>query len=378
MVSSINEKKIKSSHEERSSGIELLRIIAMFFILAHHFILHNSVPITSVPMSPTRFILHFIFVGAGKVGVLIFFSISAWFLVDGSHSLRKNCRTIWILERTLLFYSIVISLIIKVIDPSEVIILKSFFPITLNLWWYPTCYVLFLLIEPLINTGLRSIGPQQHIILAGIIIAVYGGMAFFPDGVDITHTPFYFILIYIIMAAYKWYVKPFKTKSLLAIILIGYILALPYFFWACKHQAVDYRILLNGLSIPTLCIGMGIFLLFERLNFKSKLINRLAACSFGVYLISDHPLIRVRLWQKLFTLDSIGSFGNLLQTSIIVLIAIYLLLSFLDNIRILLFKSTLDKRRGHLFDLIQLNLSKSRIFSFFGRFLRNVTDDTKR
>lgn len=93
----------------RDSGIELLRIAAMFLILAHHYVYLNASSILNVPMGPTRFIMHFFLVGAGKVGVVIFFAITAWFLLDGSHSLRKNCRSAWILDRQVLFYSVVIT-----------------------------------------------------------------------------------------------------------------------------------------------------------------------------------------------------------------------------------------------------------------------------
>lgn len=66
----------------RNSSIELLRIIAMFMILAHHFIVHNGYDVLKLPLGPERIFFQLVMAGGGKVGVVIFFSISAWFFLD--------------------------------------------------------------------------------------------------------------------------------------------------------------------------------------------------------------------------------------------------------------------------------------------------------
>lgn len=98
-----------SRFDARDSGIELLRIIAMFVILAHHFVVHNASPVNRLPFGPTKLLMHFFLVGSGKASVVIFFAITAWFLLDGAHSLRKNCRSAWLLDRQVIFYSVFIA-----------------------------------------------------------------------------------------------------------------------------------------------------------------------------------------------------------------------------------------------------------------------------
>ncbi|WP_419670297.1 acyltransferase family protein, partial [Bifidobacterium longum] len=66
----------------RNSSIELLRIIAMFMILMHHFVVHNGYDVLKLPLGPERIFLQLVMQGGGKVGVVIFFSISAWFFLD--------------------------------------------------------------------------------------------------------------------------------------------------------------------------------------------------------------------------------------------------------------------------------------------------------
>lgn len=43
-----------SKGKGRNSSIELLRIIAMFMILAHHFIVHNGYDVLKLPLGPER------------------------------------------------------------------------------------------------------------------------------------------------------------------------------------------------------------------------------------------------------------------------------------------------------------------------------------
>ena len=89
--------------EQRNSSIELLRIIAMFMILAHHFIVHNGYDVLKLPLGPERIFLQLVMQGGGKVGVVIFFSISAWFFLDREQTIKSNLKRVWIMERELLF-----------------------------------------------------------------------------------------------------------------------------------------------------------------------------------------------------------------------------------------------------------------------------------
>lgn len=78
----------------------------MLMILSHHFVFHNRSALASFPMTPGREILSFVFLGAGKIGVVIFFSISTWFLISSEQSIKHNFKRIWLMERELLFWSL--------------------------------------------------------------------------------------------------------------------------------------------------------------------------------------------------------------------------------------------------------------------------------
>ena len=149
---------------ERNSSIELLRIIAMLMILSHHFVLHNGSPLSTFPLTPAREIFSFVFLSGGKIGVVIFFSISTWFFISSEQSVKKNFKRIWLMERELLFWSLTLLIVFllfrrSLLSPSTM--LSSLLPVITNLWWYATAYASFLAILPFLQYALLSIGPKK-------------------------------------------------------------------------------------------------------------------------------------------------------------------------------------------------------------------------
>ena len=78
----------------------------MFMILAHHFVVHNGYDVKNLSLGPERIFFQLVMAGGGKVGVVIFFSISAWFFLDREQTIKSNLKRVWIMERELLFWSL--------------------------------------------------------------------------------------------------------------------------------------------------------------------------------------------------------------------------------------------------------------------------------
>ncbi len=67
----------------RQSNIELLRIISMILIVAHHFSVHGGFDFSSTSFSVNRLYIQFLAMG-GKIGVDIFVIISGYFLITSN------------------------------------------------------------------------------------------------------------------------------------------------------------------------------------------------------------------------------------------------------------------------------------------------------
>lgn len=102
-------KKANAVKGERQSNFELLRIISMLMIVAHHFVAKNAFNVDTQIIGLTVNKLFLQFIGNHAfIGNNLFFMISAWFLCDISkeYDIKKSLKSVWKIERQMLFYSI--------------------------------------------------------------------------------------------------------------------------------------------------------------------------------------------------------------------------------------------------------------------------------
>ena len=266
----------------RNSNFELLRIVAMFMIVTYHIIAKTTLgEYTQIPfLISAAMPLH--------VGVICFLLITGYFNVD--LSLKKITR----LVVQTIFYSVLVyvcySLIIK--DFSLLRFGASFIPVCLNpdLWFIRT-YLLFLLCTPVINYWLRNTSKKNRFLtllgltFMSVYIGCFGNDNSFQDGKNVIN----FCLIYVIGNELRKleYIKQIKKSSLLysyvalnvIICIATYYSTNTSFFSIIKKMAWYY-------DSPFLIMNATLlFLIFEKMNFKSIQLNKIASSVFPVYLI---------------------------------------------------------------------------------------------
>lgn len=343
---------------QRNSSIELLRIIAMFMILAHHFIVHNGYDVLKLPLGPERIFFQLVMAGGGKVGVVIFFSISAWFLLDKEQTIKSNLKRVWIMERELLFWSLILVTFYLVFDRADLsmkLMVKSVMPLSMGVWWYATDYAIFLALLPFLAKGLKALGREYHLALAAIVLVIWGLTSFIPEMIKINDGLFGFIYLFILISAYKWYMKPFTAKQIWLMIGIGLGFFLLYTAASATLSLLghDVGIYITGdWRLPVIVIGFGMFLLFDRITFHNRTINRIAQSAFAVYLITDYAASEKLLWVRLFNLQNLYQQPLAILQILGILLAIYATCTLIDFIRQGIFAVTIDRRRGHWFDLL--------------------------
>ena len=363
----------------RNSSIELLRIIAMFMILMHHFIVHNGYDVLKLPLGPERIFFQLVMQGGGKVGVVIFFSISAWFFLDKEQTIKSNLKRVWIMERELLFWSLCLVAFYLVFDRADLgakLMVKSVMPLSMGVWWYATAYAIFLALLPFLAKGLKELGREYHFALAATVLVIWGLTSFIPGMVRISDGFFGFIYLFILISAYKWYMKPFTTKQvwLMTGIGLGFFLLYTAASATLSLLGHDMGIFITGdWKLPVIMVGFGMFLLFDRVTFHSRVINRIAQSAFAVYLITDYAASEKLLWVKLFNLQNLYQQPFAILRILGILLAIYAACTLLDFVRQGLFAITIDKHRGHWFELLW-NKASSRMhnhsLSTDNRFIR--------
>lgn len=268
----------------RNSSIELLRIIAMFMILAHHFAVHNGFDVTALPVGIDRFFLEVVFEGSGKVGVVIFFAISAWYLLDREQGLKSSLKRVWLMEGQLLFYGVSLFAVLRIMQLGALEgkdLLRSALPLINGCWWYMSAYAGFLILLPFLRKGLLALGREAHRNLSLIVLLVWGVLPMIPGTGIGNDSVFGFCCMATVMAYFKWFMEgergdtfnPWKLVFLgYGIIFAGWMVELAIQMLLGKSIGLW---LAKTTGLAAMAAGFGLFLVFERLEYRSSLANRL-------------------------------------------------------------------------------------------------------
>ena len=343
---------------QRNSSIEMLRIIAMFMILMSHFIGHNGYDVLKLPLGPERIFFQLVMRSGGAIGVVIFFSISAWFFLDKEQTIKSNLKRVWIMERELLFWSLILVTFYLVFDRADLsmkLMVKSVMPLSMDVWWYATAYAIFLALLPFLAKGLKALGREYHLALAATVLVIWGLTSFIPGMIGINDGFFGFIYLFILISAYKWYMKPFTTKQVWLMTGIGLGFFLLYTAASATLSLLGHDMgiyITDKWRLPVIMVGFGVFLLFDRVTFHNRTINRIAQSAFAVYLITDYEASEKLLWVRLFNLQNLYQQPLAILQILGILLAIYAACTLIDFIRQALFAVTIDRRRGRWFELL--------------------------
>lgn len=175
-----------------------------------------------------------------------------------------------------------------------------------------------------------------------------------------------FIYIYTLIAYYRWYMKPLTTATAwwtlaggYALIVVGALGGGLLYQHTGKLQTLQVYLGKVEFRLPVLMVGLAMFVLFERHEFHNRAVNAVSASTFGVYLISEYPTVRQWIWNNPW-LDFGGLYRSPAAFVLIVLsvCAVFAGCVVLDVVRRLLFRITIDRRRGRWLDLLWEHLRR--------------------
>lgn len=169
---------------QRNSGIELLKLLAMFLIVIFHTVQTLSAESDAVDFSDyvfrfaeassdPRVPILAMFFYFGTLGNTVFFVCTAWFLLDRERNSKERAvrmlADIWVISVSILL----IVLALRRGDLGGTLILKSLFPTLFSLNWYLTCYLLFYLIHPFLNQLIRGMSQRTLFRVAVLMFLLY-------------------------------------------------------------------------------------------------------------------------------------------------------------------------------------------------------------
>lgn len=294
---------------QRKSSLELLRIISMVLIIAHHYFVHGNYAVATYETISVGYVFLQICSMFGRPACTVFVLITGFFMVDSP--CNKHYRKLVLLVSQMLFYASLAALIVYLVDPS-ILPGGNLLSVIINLAksnWFLFYYCLFYPFIPFVNKWARAMSEADYrkflivlILIWSVIPTFFGGIWSF--GSYIFFFVSYFIGAYIKLHVYGKVNYKNAINLYVAIGAIGFIAlsvitcnVLGYIFKA-NHILENARYFQEYSTIPSLIFSIFIFLYFVNKDFQNKLINRIAATTMGIYILHDTYVLRVILWER--------------------------------------------------------------------------------
>lgn len=319
-----NRQKIEGRRDARNSGIELLKVFAIFLIVVSHatqtladtntYISYQDYVINlSLATTDLQQLIATMFRYSGMLGNVIFFVCSAWFLLD---SKRSNKRKILQILADIWVISVGIFIIVFFQRNGQMdgkMILEQFLPTICMNNWYMTCYFLFCLLYPFLNLVLSRINQRALLRTCIVLLIMYVVFNYVLNGLFFFYSRLIlWVTIYFVIAYMKRYLlhsaDSLRINLLLLVAGIGGNIAIIFVtnFLGLRIVFFEDKLLLwNNMSSPfILLIAIALLNIARNTNFRSKLINHISGLSYLIYIIHDNMLLRTyyrpMLWEFVY------------------------------------------------------------------------------
>ncbi|PXV62238.1 surface polysaccharide O-acyltransferase-like enzyme [Dysgonomonas alginatilytica] len=294
---------------QRNSTFELIRIIAITFIFLHHCLIrlglmnywNGSVDIESYKILGICLNSFFI------IGVNLFILISGYFTINFKFS--KFVKLLCII--------LVCQLVYLLFAPENEVknILRSILLLRTQNSFIPSYLALFLL-SPLLNKALEVCSYQdlKKIIILVTIVNVFMGftlgyVCIDPNGYNLFNFIYLYIFGYFLRRAP--FIRTYKLVSLYFLSVIG-IMVWAYFYKS-NLSAFAYN---NPLVLLS---AFSFFYIFTKFHFKNEYINKVASCTFCVFLMENFVV------QHFFPLNSMLSWSHIIKNIVLDYIILFII-----------------------------------------------------
>jgi hypothetical protein len=312
--------------KERDSNLELLRIVAMCFIVLHHFIVHGY------QLSKLCAGYHSIFPVKNQVDSFLLLTGNSFFitgvnlfiLISGYYAIKLKWKSVFSLFAICLFYDYVQLYLADLVTNHA---FEFYFSPVLQIFtrsgWFITCYIALMLFSPVINKATEYFSKKEKIyVLLGLcVLNLWYGFQLRSNLINENGYNFVqFIFIYYIGRCLKSFENEISlnvwksiTGYFVSSTLIAAIVVLMYSIkdFGPLWEVFNYN---NPLVIIS---AVFLFLIFKRIRIKSRFINWCSASILAVYLIHESTLISKPLYKYIADINTGYTFFSVTKMSIL-------------------------------------------------------------
>ncbi len=290
--------------KERNDGIDLLRIVAMFFVMMLHTIGQGGLLGVTGDGANVGIIWAMEIIAFGSINIFALISGYTGFSEEKKPFRVSKYVMRWLMVFT---YSVALTLIGNAVledGMSGTDIAVSFFPVTCGVYWYFTAYTGLFVLMPFLDVVIRSFSEEKLKKVFVALLIVFSAYDFWAD----KFTPgngfslAWLVIMYFAGAVIKKCEigAYMKNRTLILIIVLC-----NFFTWVWKMVTPTFvflNIRISGdtfvdLTAPTLVISsMAFVILFSKLRIKKggdmqKFIKFCAPAVFAAYIICSHMLV---------------------------------------------------------------------------------------
>lgn len=360
--------------QTRDSGIELLKIFAIFVIVINHTVqsltneaynIPNNGFVIDISRATTNIqcILLQIFRHFGVLENSVFFICSAWFLLKSKNWNKKKWLfmviEIWVV-------SIVIFIITYIILHGNIsigIIISSLFPTTFGNNWYMTCYLLFYPIHPILNSIVNMMNQRQLFRSTLVMVFLYVFMNFINCSWFFSSAIILWITIYFAIAYMQKYLMSFvdniRENIILFIIgVIGFIgIILITDICGLYSQVLSDKVMrwVNNCNPFLLAMSIAMFNIARNIHFKNRFINYISKLSLLIYIIHENIILRTyfrpAMWNYVY--KRFG-YSDVIQWVFIISFIIFIFGILCSILYVLTLQRFVNKVSGKLYEVVRI------------------------
>lgn len=312
----------------RSSGIELLRIVAMLAIVAGHYMGQGGV----LAAHRDSFWVHWFGSGA-LVNVNVFLLIGCWFMVDMRFRWERPVR----LYATVLSYTVPLTVLALACGahPSTKDVLRGFFPFFGRALWFASAYISLMVLTPWLSRVLDL--PKRSLIgLVAVLTVLVCGVSTLPDPQEAyLCNCLWFVYVYLFVGCLKrHFFRPCGHVTGLALLIASVALYSALVFAACRGASfgalgaaaarIADQYLHDCKTFPNFLVALLVVLPVVSVKARSlPFVNRIAKSAFAVYVIHQTPAFFPFLWKGICRVGAWVHSPHFAIFSVVTVIGIY-------------------------------------------------------
>lgn len=293
--------------KEKNYGIELLRILSMFFIVVLHVVGWGGVS-GAAPYGSAQYYAAWVMLG------LAYCAVNCYALISGYVGCTSRFRPAKLVSLWLSVVSIGVAvwLVFRIFRPETVAAMPlytRFFPLLKSQYWYFTAYFGLSILSPALNAAIQNLEQKPYRLM---LVLMFVAFSLMPNAVGndlfYTHAGYsmvWLVLLYLAGGYVRRFIEVKRRGVFMGVCALVYfasigLMALRRFFkegqlFASGVENPAFGSDYSYTSVFVVIASFALFLLFTQIRVKRRplqaVISFFSRATFGVYIIHTHELI---------------------------------------------------------------------------------------